>query len=739
MPVVTRMNLLFIGDIFGRPGRDLVRRGLGALVDRYEVDLVIANVENAAGGFGITREIGEAIAGCGVDVMTTGNHVWDKKEALDYVGAEPRLLRPANYPPGAPGRGSLLARTADGRGVGVINLMGRVFMTALDDPFAVAAARARGVRRAHARHHRGLPRRGHLREDGDGLASRRQGERRDRHAHARADRRRAGAAEGHRVPDRRGHDRAARLDHRHRARGGRSRASAPACPSRFEPATGNPRLHGARDRRGRGDAAAPPPSGASTFSTGRTATRCGVDTGRDMTSLFDLPFEAARAEPSPSRPRRRPRRTVWTVSALTARDPRAPRDPLRGRLDRGRDLELPALEHRPPVLHAQGRGRADQGGDVPLGRPRVCASSPRTACACSRAGGSACTTRRASTRSSASTWSRRASGALQLAFEQLKKRLQAEGLFDAARKRPLPALPRRIGIVTSLDGAALRDIIKVITPAPPERAACVIRPTRVQGEGAAAEIARALQRGRARRPAWTSSSSGAAAARSRTSGRSTRSASRGPSRDSPGAGHLGRRPRDRLHDRRLRGRRPRPHALGGGRDGRGRARTSSARGSTGSPGACPAAARLAHPARAGPRAPALGTRPGWRAGPARSRFAAGTWPSSRTSSVAPARALVAQARTPLSWPAAAARDVRPAAAAGRHRRAARAGGRAPCAPPRGRRSTAATRGSASRRPVSTRSALSPCSDAATRSAGTQDRTRILRDAAGVADRASRSA
>ncbi|MBP1633751.1 MAG: metallophosphoesterase [Acidobacteria bacterium] len=132
------MNILFIGDIFGRPGRDLVRRGLGPLVDRFDVDFVIANVENAAGGFGITREIGDIVAGYGVDVMTTGNHVWDKKEALDYVAAEPRLLRPANYPAGAPGRGSILARTADGRGVGVVNLMGRVFMTPIDDPFAVA-------------------------------------------------------------------------------------------------------------------------------------------------------------------------------------------------------------------------------------------------------------------------------------------------------------------------------------------------------------------------------------------------------------------------------------------------------------------------------------------------------------------------------------------------------------------------------------------------------------------------
>ena len=132
------MNVLFIGDVFGRPGRELVRAGLRVLVDRFGVDFVIANVENAAAGFGITREIGDIIAGWGVDVMTSGNHIWDKKEALDYIGAEPRLLRPANYPAGAPGRGSLLARTDDGRGVAVINLMGRVFMNALDDPFAAA-------------------------------------------------------------------------------------------------------------------------------------------------------------------------------------------------------------------------------------------------------------------------------------------------------------------------------------------------------------------------------------------------------------------------------------------------------------------------------------------------------------------------------------------------------------------------------------------------------------------------
>lgn len=132
------MNILFIGDIFGRPGRDLVRKGLRPLVQRHAIDLVIANVENAAGGFGITREIGDGLASEGIDVMTSGNHIWDKKEALDYVAIEPRLIRPANYPDGAPGRGSILARTDDGRAVGVVNLMGRVFMNPLDDPFGAA-------------------------------------------------------------------------------------------------------------------------------------------------------------------------------------------------------------------------------------------------------------------------------------------------------------------------------------------------------------------------------------------------------------------------------------------------------------------------------------------------------------------------------------------------------------------------------------------------------------------------
>jgi 2',3'-cyclic-nucleotide 2'-phosphodiesterase len=140
------MNLLFVGDIIGRPGRDLVHKGLRALVEHYDIDLVIANAENSAAGFGITRDIGETLLEWGVDVMTSGNHIWDKKEALEYIGTEPRLLRPANYPAGVPGRGSYVAQTRDGRSVGVINVMGRVFMTPIDDPFAVVLREIEAIR-----------------------------------------------------------------------------------------------------------------------------------------------------------------------------------------------------------------------------------------------------------------------------------------------------------------------------------------------------------------------------------------------------------------------------------------------------------------------------------------------------------------------------------------------------------------------------------------------------------------
>jgi 2',3'-cyclic-nucleotide 2'-phosphodiesterase len=132
------MQILFIGDIFGKPGREIARRAIPALVDQRGIDFVIANVENSAAGFGVTGDVAETILSYGVDVMTSGNHVWDKKEVLEYMPREPRLLRPANFPAGVPGRGSYVGRTRTGEPVGVINLMGRVFMAAIDDPFAVA-------------------------------------------------------------------------------------------------------------------------------------------------------------------------------------------------------------------------------------------------------------------------------------------------------------------------------------------------------------------------------------------------------------------------------------------------------------------------------------------------------------------------------------------------------------------------------------------------------------------------
>jgi len=129
------MKLLFLGDIVGRPGRDLIRRHVRAVASHHDADLVIANGENAAGGAGITRENMLEILSSGVDVITTGNHVWDKRETLEFIGNEPRLLRPANYPEGTPGAGSCVVTAKNGVKVGVINVMGRVFLHAIDDPF----------------------------------------------------------------------------------------------------------------------------------------------------------------------------------------------------------------------------------------------------------------------------------------------------------------------------------------------------------------------------------------------------------------------------------------------------------------------------------------------------------------------------------------------------------------------------------------------------------------------------
>ncbi len=129
------MRILFLGDVVGRSGRKAVCRDLPQLRDRYRTDFVIVNGENAAGGFGITEMICEEFLDAGADVVTTGNHAFDQREALVFIERQPRLLRPANYPPGTPGRGAGLFETANGRQVLVINMMGRIFMDAMDCPF----------------------------------------------------------------------------------------------------------------------------------------------------------------------------------------------------------------------------------------------------------------------------------------------------------------------------------------------------------------------------------------------------------------------------------------------------------------------------------------------------------------------------------------------------------------------------------------------------------------------------
>jgi metallophosphoesterase (TIGR00282 family) len=129
------VRILFLGDVVGKPGRLAVRSLLPGLIHRQQLDLVIANCENVAGGAGVDPgSCGELLA-AGVDVLTSGNHVWRKKEIVEYMEREPRLLRPANFPPGAPGRGVARVSTPGGVRVSVLNLIGRVFMDAVDCPF----------------------------------------------------------------------------------------------------------------------------------------------------------------------------------------------------------------------------------------------------------------------------------------------------------------------------------------------------------------------------------------------------------------------------------------------------------------------------------------------------------------------------------------------------------------------------------------------------------------------------
>ena len=536
------MRILFIGDIFAKVGRDLVKRGVPALVRTHEIDLVIANGENSAGGFGITREISKELFDTGIAVMTSGNHVWDKREILAFIDEEPRLLRPFNYPAGVPGRGSTIVTTAAGTRVGVLNLMGRVFMNAIDDPFTIGRAEVERLR-AHADvvfvdfHAEATSEKVAL-----GLASRRAGHRGRRHAHARADRRCAGAAGRHRLLHRCGHDRAARRrDWRRQGTRHQSVPDRPAGQVRHglgSPAPARGHRH-RRRRRPRHRHRTPEP-------------HAHRPRGPAVNSLFDLPFEDEPLDPETVRPletpvplnERRDSQGASPPKRVADDEPAATRDggPTGPRRRRGRP-RLPTPDSRLPptgagaersstprtysvseLTHAVRQSLEQQFGRVWVeGEIADCTNSQGNIYFTLKDGGaqlSAVLWRTDAARLRfrlttglhvlvkgrvsvyvprgryqllADSIEPKGAGALQVAFEQLKKRLQAEGLFDPARKRPLPMLPRRIGVVTSLEGAALRDVLRVLRTrrAPAD---IVISPTRVQGEGAGAEIARAIAR-----------------------------------------------------------------------------------------------------------------------------------------------------------------------------------------------------------------------------------------------------
>ncbi|MGE5413552.1 MAG: TIGR00282 family metallophosphoesterase [Syntrophomonadaceae bacterium] len=144
------MNILFVGDVVGAPGRRALDEALSGVIDRHRIDFTIVNIENAAGGFGLTNDLFEDLSKMPIDVFSSGNHIWDKKEIYDALNASDRVLRPANYPPGNPGRGWTVQSTAAGVPVGVLNLQGQVFMPHnVDSPFRIAdeeLARAGDVR-----------------------------------------------------------------------------------------------------------------------------------------------------------------------------------------------------------------------------------------------------------------------------------------------------------------------------------------------------------------------------------------------------------------------------------------------------------------------------------------------------------------------------------------------------------------------------------------------------------------
>ncbi len=143
MPII---RLLLIGDIVGAPGREVVTKLLPGIIADYRIEFTIANAENAADGFGLTQAVAQELFGCGIDVLTSGNHIWDKKKIISFISREHRLLRPANFPPETPGKGSIVMNLDGEKRIGIVNLCGRVFMDSLDCPFRTAIREIEALR-----------------------------------------------------------------------------------------------------------------------------------------------------------------------------------------------------------------------------------------------------------------------------------------------------------------------------------------------------------------------------------------------------------------------------------------------------------------------------------------------------------------------------------------------------------------------------------------------------------------
>ena len=141
------MRVFFIGDIFGKPGRRLIQEKLNGLLHEYRIDFCIANIENAAAGFGVTPQIADDFLQMDIDLLTSGNHIWDKKNIVPYLVEQPRLLRPHNYPRSTPGTGLYIGNTRCGVRIGILNLQGRVFMANIDCPFYTGLEAVENIRR----------------------------------------------------------------------------------------------------------------------------------------------------------------------------------------------------------------------------------------------------------------------------------------------------------------------------------------------------------------------------------------------------------------------------------------------------------------------------------------------------------------------------------------------------------------------------------------------------------------